>query len=106
MKELEHLIAVYWNDNWNKHEIRAEEFDDPTTLELAKNIALSDPADRSLSRRDKCRGNVLISWCHQIRQFAQFAALKRIQFTTILTRQIDSAFCGELLEQILMSAIG
>lgn len=52
MQELEHPIAVYWDDDGNKYEIRAEELDDPTTLEVAKNVALSDPSGQvSLSPR-------------------------------------------------------
>lgn len=52
MPELEHPTAIYWDDNGNKHEIRAEELDDPITLELAKNVLLRDPSGQvSLSPR-------------------------------------------------------
>lgn len=52
MQELEHPIAIYCDDSWNKQEIRAEELHDQKTLELAKSVSLFDPSGQvSLSPR-------------------------------------------------------
>lgn len=42
MSEFVHPVAIYFDDDGNKHEIKAEELDDPITLELAKNVSLFD----------------------------------------------------------------
>lgn len=52
MQELEHPVAIYFDDFGEKCTIRAEDLSNPVTLELAKRVDLVDPSGQfSLSPR-------------------------------------------------------